>query len=66
MKMVQKSLYAQIKDASGNMHIISKNEEFAYQDYVMNLLEGEETVYKKKKLHGCKKWRLIIIHGLSM
>ena len=39
------------------IQIIYNNKEF---------LEGEETVYEKKKLHGCKKWRLIIIHGLSM
>ena len=38
------------KDLSGNMHIISRNEEFVYQDYVMSPNEGEDTVYEKKEI----------------
>ena len=38
------------KDAKGNMHFISMDEQFTYHDYVMNPLVGEEPVYEEKEI----------------
>lgn len=38
------------KDVNGNMHFISRDENFTYHDYEMNSLEGEDIQYEKREI----------------